>query len=323
MQCFGEKWKLFAMRTSQRGLLIVGFAVLLSAIVSAMPPAANAQQPIFKSTRDAVDQGLGAYKAGRYELAIAPLKFASNRGSFLAAFLLAQIYADNATPYTDHSKAYQIYKSIADEYADINPEDDPKVPYVAHAMVELARYVKSGLKDANVAKNGALSEEYLHHAATFFNSADAQFELAKAYLRDDQQAVAANVRLAMHWLSRLTKKRHAGGQALLADLLWKGQFVRQDRKRALALITVAVEHAPLEQRIWIEEIYQRIFCGTERLKRRQSGPFVAKWRKKYGRSNLGAGQRFGDALQPDPKVSRLCGDGDQVPDVRSQRAGAH
>lgn len=310
------------MRTSKRNVVIVAFAALLTAVLIAAPRKADAQQsvsrqPVFTSVRAAMDQGLGAYKAGHYELAVPALKFAAQRGAFLARFLLAEIYADNATTYTDHPKAYRIYKSMADKFADIDPDNDPKVPYVAHAMVELARYVKHGLTTANVTANSELSEEYLHHAATFFNSIDAQFELARTYLQSDKQVVDANLRLAMHWISRLTKKKHAGGQALLADLLWHGRYVRQDRNRALGLITIAVENAPPEQRIWIEEIYQGIFCGTARPSRRQSGAAVAKWRKQYGRSNLGAGRRVASS-QRQPNVSRLCGDGDPVPGFRAQ-----
>jgi hypothetical protein len=308
-------------------VVTVAFAALLAVVLLATPRTADAkqgvaQQLVFKSVRVAMDQGLGAYKAGNYALAVPPLKFAAQRGAFLARFLLAQIYADNATTYTNHPEAYRIYKSMADEFADIDPADDPKVPYVAHAMVQLADYVKHGLKTANVVANGELSEEYLHHAATFFNSIDAQFELARTYLQSEKQVVNTNLRLAMHWLLRLTKKKHAGGQALLADLLWHGRYVRKDGNRALGLITIAVENAPPGQRIWIEEIYQRIFCGTAGPRRRQSGTVVAKWRKQYGRSSLGAGKQVA-STQRQPSVRRLCGDGVSVPDIRALRRGKH
>ena len=66
----------------------------------------------------------------------------------------------------------------------------------------------------------------------------------------------------MHYLSVLTEEGYPGAQALLAELLWRGRYVKKDERRALALITMAVENAPEHERIWIEDIYQNIFCGT-------------------------------------------------------------
>ena len=67
--------------------------------------------------------------------------------------------------------------------------------------------------------------------------------------------------------------------AHLADLYWRGRFVKRDERRALALIRVAVENAPEHERIWIEEIYQNIYCGASQGTRQQADGIVARWRK--------------------------------------------
>ena len=73
-----------------------------------------------------------------------------------------------------------------------------------------------------------------------------------------------------HWLSTLSQKGHAGAQAFLADLYWRGLYMETDRVRGLALITIAVANAPQHERVWIEDIYQNIFaalptaCGRKR-----------------------------------------------------------
>ena len=79
----------------------------------------------------------------------------------------------------------------------------------------------------------------------------------------------------MHYLSVLTEEGHPGAQAFLADLFWRGRHVKKDERRALALITMAVENAPEHERIWIEDIYQNIFCGTSQGTRKQADGIVA------------------------------------------------
>ena len=81
----------------------------------------------------------------------------------------------------------------------------------------------------------------------------------------------------------LTEEGYAGAQALLADLYWRGRHVKKDEQRALALITMAVENAPAHERIWIEDIYQNIFCGTSQGTRKQADGIVATWKKMFAR----------------------------------------
>ena len=46
---------------------------------------------------------------------------------------------------------------------------------------------------------------------------------------------------------------------------------------------MAVENAPEHERIWIEDIYQNIFCGTSQGTRKQADGIVAVWRKMFAR----------------------------------------
>ena len=54
-----------------------------------------------------------------------------------------------------------------------------------------------------------------------------------------------------------------------------------DGKGQIALITVSVENAPTHERLWIEDIYQNIFCGTTQGTRKQADGIVAVWRKVF------------------------------------------
>jgi exopolysaccharide production negative regulator len=109
----------------------------------------------------------------------------------------------------------------------------------------------------------------------------------------------------------LSQKGHPGAQAFLADLLWRGKYMKADPVRALALISVAVANAPPYERVWIEDIYQNIYCGTGQGIRKQATGLVADWRTRYGRKP-DTSDRSG--LGPlDAQAIRTCRNGESVP----------
>jgi len=263
----------------------------------------------YRSAQDALDQGVGAYNGGYYEIAIPALEYAAEAHLFLAPYYLARIYSDNNGAYTDHAKAYELYLKLAEEHTDVDPDDDQRAPYVAKAMTRIAGYLLDGLPEANLRPNRTIAIEYLREAAQFFRDEDAQFELAKLYLHGD--GIESDVPYAKHWLSVLSQKGHAGAQAFLADLLWSGKYMKADPVRALALISVAVANAPPYERVWIDDIYQNIYCGAGQGVRKQATGIVADWRTRYGRKpdvrdDIGLG-----ALNV--QAPRTCGNGESVP----------
>jgi hypothetical protein len=240
-----------------------------------------AESPTFKSTEDALKQGMSAFNGGYYEIAIPALTYAAKDHEFLAEYYLARIYADNSGAQTNHAKAYSLFQAIADEHAEIDPEDDPRAPYVGKSLTALAGYVRTGLKEIGLKADPERAAEYLHNASVSFDDEDAQFELAKMQLKGE--GVEQDIPRARHWLARLSQKGHAGAQAFLADLLFRGMFMEKDQPRALALISVAVDNAPPTERLWIEDIYQNIYCGAGEGIRMQATGIVGEWGNRYGR----------------------------------------
>ncbi len=274
--------------------------------------AAEAQSalPEFASPRVALQQGISAYKGGYPEIAIPALEHAAANNLFLGSFYLAQLYADSNTPHTDHGKAYILYRKIANEHADVDPDHDARASYVAAALVALAKYVKRGLPELGMQPNAVEAAEYLHHAAVFFNDEDAQFELSKMQLNGD--GVQTDVARGRHWLAVLAQKGHSGAQAFLADLYWRGKFMPRDPVRALTLISVAVKNARPGDRVWIEDTYQSIFCGASEGVRQQATGMVADWDNRYGRRPALPGRSMlgGDIGSG---VLRTCADGKPLP----------
>jgi len=294
---------------------LAGIVLLLAAHAQA------AGKITYTSPQVAFEQGLGAYKSGYFEIAIPALEEAAAHGSdldrFLAEFYLARIYSENAGAQTDHAKAYLLFQKLAEENADADPDDGRRAPFVAKALIALSGYLHRGVKEIGLAPDQQRAIDYLQHAATFFDDKDAQFELARIYLTGS--GGAEDVKRGMHYLSVLTGEGHPGAQAVLADLYWRGRFVQRDEQRALALIRMAVESAPAHERIWIEDIYQNIFCGSSQGTRKQADGMVAVWRKMFVRpaapaERMGLGGR---ELQP----QRTCGDGEPVTIQRKEPGG--
>lgn len=294
-------------------------ALALVTIAAATVETAAAGSSTYRSHEAALQQGLEAIKAGRLEAALPALEHAATgpgRTGLLGRFYAARVFSDNNHPGTDHAKAYMLYQRIADELADIDPDDDQRAPFVSKSLMALASYLRNGVEEIGLKPNIQRASQYMHHAATVFQDEDAQFELAKLFLQGD--GVAPDPRRAIHWFSVLSQRGHAGAQAFLADLYWRGKLVPRDPRRALALITIAVENAPVSERIWIEDIYQNIFCATSEGTRNEASGVVADWRHKYARSNEDSTLALGlRVMSPEPK--RTCSDGRSVGVVRARR----
>jgi TPR repeat protein len=269
---------------------------ILAALLMAAASAAAAQQQTvtFASPQAAFEHGLGAYKAGYNDIAIPALTEAAKKGSksarFYAEFYLARIYSETVGKGSDHPKAYMLFRKLADENTEVDPVDSQRAPFVAKALIALARYARTGLSEIDLAPNPRRATDYLNHAAAFFGDKDAQFELAKVYLSG--QPTKDDIRRGIHYLSALTEDSYPAAQAYLAELLWHGRYVKKDEQRALALITMAVENAPAHERIWIEETYYGIFCATTAGTRQGADGFIARWRKIFTRP----------APQPEPRM---------------------
>lgn len=309
------------MRTSNCRLMVLVASVALTATATF----AGAATLTFKSPEDALRQGVSAFNGGYYELALPALEAVVPTNPVMGKFYLARIYGDNEGSYTDHGRAFKLFKSLADELQDCDPDDETLAPIAAWSLTEVSRYLRRGIPGAGVAADPYAADRALQRAALTFNNEDAQFELAKVLLRGEGpdlvlggggRDLSSKIENGRHWLSRLSRQGHAGAQAFLADLLWRGKFMRKDQAAALNLIDVAVSHAPPHERVWIEDIYQNIFCNAGEGVRQQATGRVAEWHSRYGRRIETSTDKSGLA---DLAVSpvRTCANGEVVKPMAS------
>ncbi len=314
---------MFVMRTYKAfvggasGLLWAAFVVALTAVAGTASASDNSTTKM--PPRVAYAVGVNAYHDRDWKRAMTTLTKASKHGVLLADFYRARIFADQTTQYFDRVKAYHLYKKLAQALIDIDPDLDPRVRFAGQALTAFARYIKSGISEIRLPADPRRAVDYFNHAAAFFRDTDAEFELARMRLSGD--GVAHNPRLAIHFLSRLARAGHPGAQAKLADLYWTGSHrlwqgepqVQRDPLMAYTLISMAVQNAPYAERIWIEDTYQKIFCGTSDTIRRNSKAKVASWQKRY-RSGVRLAARPASAKKRfDPRFIRTCSNGRPVP----------
>ena len=287
--------------------------------LAAFTATATAGGLTFKSADDAKRQGIAAFNGGYYEIALPALEAVAEADPNVGRFYIARIYSDNDGAYTDHAKAFAIFKQLADDLQEVDPDDDALAPIAAKSLTAVSSYLREGIADAGVKPDVAAADSALQRAALTFNNEDAQFELAKVLLRGEgpditlggQGDFSSKIENGRHWLSRLSRGGHAGAQAFLADLLWRGKFVEKDQPAALNLIDVAVAHAPPHERVWIEDIYQNIFCHAGQGVRQQATGRVAEWHDRYGRRQENKTDKSGlDDLAAEPV--RTCANGEVV-----------
>jgi TPR repeat protein len=292
------------------------FSGIIAAALIAWTGAVHAQQatppPSAQDTpaQVALERGLGAFRTGQHDTAIAELSAAAAAGDpsvrFFAEFYLARIYAADAGPASDHTKAFVLYRKLADDNLAVDPLTSNRAPFVAKALIALAGYVRTGVKAIDLPPNPRRAADYLHHAAVFFGDRDAQVELASSYLRPD--SAKDDVRRGLHFLAVLAEESHGPAQAVLAELFWHGRHVAKDPRRALALAAMAVENAAPHQRIRVEQGYAAIFCAASPIALAEAGVLIARWRQTFLRPD-GAVARTGTfELLP----ARQCASGEHV-----------
>ncbi len=232
---------------------------LMAALTVMVPVAAGAiETSPYASATEAYRQGIAALKSGDTKSALPALEYAADRGVLGAQLKLARIYATGNGTERDEAKAYIYYRQIANQRADISPSS-PVAKYVAEAFVSLGNYYLQGIPDAQVVRNPARAAGLFSHAASYFGSAEAQYDLAMLYL--DGTGVDKSPSLAVNWLAMAAKKQHVAAQAKLGELLWRGSDdIRQRQAKGLALILLAHANASAAgaEPEWIVELYREV-----------------------------------------------------------------
>lgn len=204
--------------------------------------------------------GVNAYKSGDKEEAVKALRYAAEMGHTGASWKLARMYADGDGVPENEYKSYQYFVKIIQSGAE---PGSPNEAYVSDALVEVAGFIRKGIKGTPVNPDPAYSRRLFMQAATNYGNPQAQFIVGQMALNGE--GGERNVVQAARWFHLASHKGHVGAQAMLGEMLFNaGKTVR-----GLALMTAAYKRAGPKDIQWIRPMQENasdIVSDTERKK---------------------------------------------------------
>lgn len=180
------------------------------------------------------------------------LQYAAEDGHPIAQWKLGRMYAAGDGVARDDLRAFDYFNRIAQAHVGDNPSA-PQSAIVANAFVALARYYLSGIPNSNVKSDPDRAREMLSYAASYFGSADAQYDLARIYL-NGSNASQNDFTYGARWLGLAADKGQHLAQAMLGQMLFNGDRLPQQRARGLMWMALASDGATADE-AWIKESY--------------------------------------------------------------------
>ena len=209
-------------------------------VVSAQPGAAAALKKVIPpSTPDT---------------SLTSLQYAAEGGHPVAQWKLGRMYADGDGVAQDDLRAFEYFSRIANAHAEDSPSA-PQATIVANAFVALGRYYLNGIPNSKIKSDPERAREMFSYAASYFGNADAQYDLARLYLRSAGSS-RDDFRYGARWLGLAAQKGQHQAQALLGQMLFNGDRLPPQRARGLMWLTLARDSA-LPDEAWIKESYNR------------------------------------------------------------------
>lgn len=250
------------MRTFERTIV----ALILGAIPVATPGFGFDGSPTQDTAIPMVSPqaGAGAMKraavpapAATTATSLTSLQYAAEGGHPVAQWKLGRMYADGDGVTQDDLRAFEYFSRIANAHAEDSPSA-PQASIVANAFVALGRYYLSGIPNSRIKPDTDRAREMFSYAASYFGNADAQYDLARLYLKTPD-ASRDDFRYGARWLGLAAQKGQHQAQALLGQMLFNGDRMPPQRARGLMWLTLARDSAGVDE-AWIKESYNRAFA---------------------------------------------------------------
>jgi len=202
------------------------------------------------------------------------LQYAAEGGHPVAQWKLGKMYAEGDGVAQDDVRAFEYFSRIANQHA----EDSPSLPQatiVANAFVALGRYYLSGIPNSKIKSDPDRAREMFSYAASYFGNADAQYDLARLYLRN-AGASRDDFRYGTRWLGLAAQKGQHQAQALLGQMLFNGDQMPPQRARGLMWLTLARDSAAPED-AWIKESYNKAIAKATDSDRAMALQMLEHW----------------------------------------------
>ena len=185
---------------------------------------------------------------------LSALQNAAEDGDPIAQWKLGRMYADGDGVVQDDLRAFEYFSRIANAHAEDSPSA-PQAAIVANAFVALGRYYLSGIPNSKITADPERAREMFSYAASYFGNADAQYDLARLYLKNAGTS-RDDFRYGARWLGLAAQKGQHQAQALLGQMLFNGDQLPRQAARGLMWLTLARDSATADE-IWIRDSYNK------------------------------------------------------------------
>jgi hypothetical protein len=202
------------------------------------------------------------------------LQYAAEGGHPIAQWKLGRMYADGDGVAQDDLRAFEYFSRIANQHAEDSPSA-PQATIVANAFVALGRYYLNGIPNSKIKSDPDRAREMFSYAASYFGNADAQYDLARLYLRN-AGASRDDFRYGTRWLGLAAQKGQHQAQAMLGQMLFNGEQMPPQRARGLMWLTLARDSA-LPDESWIKESYNKAIAKANDNDRAMALQMLEHW----------------------------------------------
>lgn len=181
------------------------------------------------------------------------LQYAAEGGHPVAQWKLGQMYANGDGVAQDDLRAFEYFSRVANAHAEDSPRA-PQAAIVANAFVSLGRYYLDGIPNTKIKADAVRAREMFSYAASYFGNADAQYDLARLYLKG--VGMPRDTKYGVRWLGLAAQKGQHQAQALLGQMLFNGEQLPRQAARGLMWLTLASDSAAPDE-VWIKDSYNK------------------------------------------------------------------
>ncbi len=206
-------------------------------------------------------------------LKLPELVVAAAKGDLSAEIEIGRRLAEGEGVKKDEAQAAFYFQAAINRLGEIGARDK-RGPLAATAFRYLAQFHRRGVAGAHIAANPAYAFDLLHHAASYFGDPIAQFELAKLLISGD--GVTKNPHVAAQWLLRATRKGYAPAQALLGQMLWRGDGVKRVPGEGLGLLAIARRNAAPADKAWVSKMFETARAGSLPIEILEANAFIVQ-----------------------------------------------
>jgi len=114
---------------------------------------------------------------------LSALQNAAEDGDPIAQWKLGRMHGEGNGVAQNDLLALDYFSRIANAHGNVSPSA-PEAQIVANAFVALGRYYLTGIPNSKITSDPERAREMFSYAASHFGNADAQYDLARLYLKD-------------------------------------------------------------------------------------------------------------------------------------------